>query len=230
MKSRWLPLKPEATRLRRLGKSLPHIEAELGIPRSTLSGWLRDVPLTERHRKLLDKRWREGLVAARVKASEWHRTQKELRLKRISDECEEFLADIRPDDRPLLEIAMALLYLGEGAKKSNATVLGNSDPLILRFYIRGLQALYSVPIEKIYCELHLRADQDPEKMKRYWSRAVGVPLRNFRSVSLDKRTAGSATYSHYKGVCLVRCGRVEIQRRLVYIARGFCEKVAQISR
>lgn len=111
-------------------------------------------------------------------------------------------------------------------KRNVGTSLGSSDTRIAKFFIRCLLTIYGMPKEKIKCYLHLRADQSPEKMKLYWSHELRLPLANFGKASIDKRTEGKATYPHYKGVCLIECGRVDIQRRLMYIAYGFCERIA----
>ena len=103
--------------------------------------------------------------------------------------------------------------------------MGNSDPLILNFFISGLQKVYQVPLADIKCELHLRADQNPNALKKYWSKTLGIPFINFGAAVTDIRTKGTATYPHYKGVCVVRCSRVAIQRKLLYIAKGFCEQI-----
>ena len=45
MQSKWFELKPTAVKLRRKGFSIGKIEYNLGIPRSTLSGWLKNIEL-----------------------------------------------------------------------------------------------------------------------------------------------------------------------------------------
>ncbi len=119
-----------------------------------------------------------------------------------------------------------MLYLGEGAK-TNSTTLASSDARIARFFVSSLQTLYDVPTEKIRCHLHLRSDQDPEELVRYWSKTLKLPRENFGKPLIDKRTVRSKTYDHYKGVCSISCGRVAIQRRLMYIANGFCDELAK---
>ena len=39
------------------------------------------------------------------------------------------------------------------------------DPLILKFFIKALNKNYGITPNKIKCELHLRADQNPQKLK-----------------------------------------------------------------
>lgn len=225
MRSRFEHLHSKAISLRKTGNSIGSIEKELQIPRSTLSGWFKNLDLTPAQRKKLERNWREGLVTARIKAVEWHNNGKRERIRIAEDSANDFLQKIPTNDRTTREIALAFLYLGEGAKTKSRTNLGSSDLRIAKFFVRGLMELYEVPAEKIRCSLHLRADQNVTELTDYWSVSLGLPKANFGKASIDKRTAGKETYSHYKGVCLVSCGRVDIQRRLMYIANSFCDRV-----
>lgn len=227
MISKWLGLKAQAVTLRRHGTSIKDIEKRLGIPRSTLSGWLRNVKLSKYHKDRLEQRWKNALVTARKSAILWHNLQKSERLKRASEEGAVVLSKIKTQDPAVFELALAMLYLGEGMRQTPTTAVGNSNPLVLQFFVGGLRQLYNIPTENIRCEIHLRADQNPDGIKRYWSRVLGLPISNFGKPSVDVRTKGSKTYSHYKGVCVVRCNRVAIQRRLMYIANNFCMQIVQ---
>jgi len=224
MISRWSHLKTKAISERKRGKSLKDVELSLGIPKSTLSGWFKYIELTNLQKQLLRKRHNQSLSEARKTARNWHKEQKVKRLERAESEAGETLIHIG-NNKELQELALAMLYLGEGFKKSGGTGMGNSDPLILKFFIKTLQSVYNLKLENIGIYLHLRADQNIKSMKKYWSKELDIPLDRFRKVSVDKRTVKTKTYSHYKGVCLINCGNVAIQRKLVYIARKFCERV-----
>ena len=224
MKSKWEHLKVKAIELRKNGNSIRSIRDELGIPLSTLSGWLRNIQLTSEQEQILYEKWKIGLSNARIKAVEWHNAGKAERLLKAKSEANFILKDIQTDNHSL-ELALAFLYLGEGGK-GDQTCLGSSDSNIASFFITSILYLYKIPIEKIKCYLHLRVDQDEISLKQFWSVELGVPLENFGKTSFDKRTVGKPTYNDYKGVCLIECGRVEIQRRLMYIATGYCDKVS----
>jgi len=213
-------------KLRKDGNSIGSIETRLGIPRSTLSYWFRNIVLSEKQKKILKKRWKEGLVFARTEAVKWHHESRKTHIAEVAESAEKMLDSLDVKNKVLIELALAFLYLGEGSKMNDATSIGSSDLRIAKFFVRCLTEIYGVPIEKIKCYLHLRADQNPEKLKRYWSKELMLPLSNFGKASLDKRTLGKPTYPHYKGVCLIGCGRVDIQRRMMYIANGFCEKIS----
>jgi hypothetical protein len=225
MKSRWYELKDKAISLRKKGFSIGKIERDLGIPRSTLSGWLKNIKLNEKQKKALIQDRHSGLMKARQKAILWHNAQKQKRLKQAEEGARAILKNIDINNNFFLEIAMAFLYLGEGSKKNIETALGSSDPKILKFFLKGLQRVYKIDINKIKCELHLRADQNPVKMKRYWSETLHLPISNFNQVYIDKRTTGTVTYPHYMGVCHMRCGNVAIQRKLIFLANLYCEKL-----
>ena len=212
--------------MRKRGASIRDVEKQLGIPRSTLSGWFRNVELSEKKKKLLEKKRADALIAARKKAVIWHNAKKAERLALAAFEAGETLQKLDTNRSEIVELALALLYLGEGAKGSNGILLGNSDPLILKFFVQAMRTIYNVPTESIKCELHLRADQNEDVMKKYWSKALGIPEANFCKTSVDQRTVGTVTFPYYKGVCVVRCSRVAIQRKLLYIGRGFCEEIA----
>ena len=226
MTSKWFRLKKKALRLRKQGKSFRDIENLLGIPRSTLSGWFKNIVLDKKYQIKLHKNWVNALKKARKEAVKWHNNQKETRLKTAQEQALKVLSQINFKDKSIIELALSLLYLGEGFKMNGGTGMGNSDPLILRFFIKSLEECFNLNVNKIKCELHLRADQNPILTKQYWSKELNIPLENFTSISVDKRTIGSSTYPTYNGVCVLRCGNIAIQRRLLYLARNFCKEIA----
>jgi len=225
VKSRWFELKDNAVRLRKRGFSIGKIERRLGVSRSTLSGWFKDITLTERQKEKLLQGWRYGLVKARRKAVLWHNEQKEKRLKDARDQALQILSKIDAEDIHILELALSILYLGEGGKITEETTLGSTDPLILKFFISSLEKIYGFNVDRVHCELHIRADQNHQKVKNFWSKELSLPLKNFKSVIIDKRTVGSKTYKNYKGVCTLRCGNVAIKRRLINLSKLYCEEI-----
>lgn len=226
MESKWKHLKEKALNLRRQGISMTEIEHDLGIARSTLSHWFRDVKLNNRAVALLRTKKRVALEKARVSAVAWHNRERIKRLKVAESSALSVLSKINQADQNTLEIALAMLYFGEGAKTGTLGI-GNSDPLILRFFLDSVRRLYGLDKNGMSFNLHLRADQDPSVLVLYWARKLGISPARFGASSIDKRTIGKPTYSDYKGVCTVSCGNVAIQRKLVYLSRAFCERAIE---
>lgn len=226
MISKWHHLKEEAMTLRRSGMSMTVIERRLGIARSTLSGWFKEIPLNEAQRTRLMKNSQDGWKKARERAVESHRAQKALRLLEAKTQALKTLDQIELTDE-VLDLAFAMLYYGEGAK-SGTTSIASSDPKILRFVLYVLNRNYAVTPKMIRCDLHLRMDQDGDTLKQYWASQLRLPLECFRYVAFDKRSEGKPTYERYKGVCVIACHRVAIQRKIMYLYKLFCEKIEQL--
>ena len=227
MKSKWFDKKPDAVKLRKSGLSIGVIEKRLAIPRSTLSGWFKGVILTKKQQKVLFEKWKNGLVAARKKAMVWHHAEKKRRLEIAREDAQKVVNMIDLEDESVRDVILAMLYLGEGCKSNDTTSMGNSDPLIMKTFLAILVRNYGVDIKKVRCSLNIRADQDIEKLKKFWIRELGLSKENMKYVYVDKRTIGSKTYPTYKGVCTIECGNVAIKRKLLNISRGLCEKIAR---
>jgi hypothetical protein len=224
MRSKWFDHKETAISMRQSGMSMTTIGRKLGIPRSTLSGWFRSVELTDEQREKLASNSREGWRRAREKAVEAHRAGKALRLLEAKRNAQRVIDELELSPA-VLDLAFAFLYLGEGAKKGSSS-LASSDPMILRFVIAVLKKNYGVKPDELRCDLHLRMDQDADTLKSYWAAELKLSVAQFRYVAFDKRSAGQPTYDHYKGVCVLYCGSIAIQRKLIYLYNLFCEKVA----
>ena len=221
MKSKWSHLKPRAIQLRKQGKSLPYIHTTLHIPKSTLSYWMKDVLLTESQKAKLHQNWKDALVKARRGAAKWHNQQKADRLAVAKTQAIHTLKNVDLKDPAILELSLAVLYLAEGYKKNPETGLGSSDPVTLRFFLKGIETIFDYDASSVRCELYLRADQDPLTLKKYWAKELSLPLKNFKQVHNDQRSAGKPTYETYKGVCSLRCGNIAIRRRLVFLAEEY---------
>lgn len=215
----------DAIKLRRKGLSIRVIEKRLGINRSTVGGWLRDVKLTAQQKRKLHKDWENGLIEARKKAVKWHNAQKSARLEDAKKQSDAVLQNLNFDNSDILDLVLAFLYFGEGFKTNEETGIGNADPLILKTFLYILRKNYKIDTKSIRCELYLRADQNGDDMKSYWSKELDIPVENFKQVNFDKRTIDSKTYSNYHGVCSLRCANVAIKRKLINISRDFCERL-----
>ena len=223
MKSQLIELKPIARAMRQRGKSLALIESALDVPRSTLHGWCKDIQLTAEQKAVIKCRQLEALAKARLLASEKHRDAKKQRLLAAQLAAAKTMSEL-PQNNAILELALAMLYWGEG-KKSQTTALGSSDPEMIAFFVKSLRTLYSVNDASFTCELHLRDDQKPEVEIDFWQSVLHLPRASFKRVFHDKRTNGRNTFADYHGVCLVYCSNIAIQRKLVYLYKLFCDKV-----
>lgn len=192
----------QAVALRRQGLSYKQIRALIGGSMSTLSIWLRDVPLSERQRrKLFQRRVSNGRASGQ--ANRERRLRKEAEIRRST------AADIRSmTDRDLF-IAGVVAYAAEGKKKkawqtSVMTQFTNSDPRMILLFLRWLD-LMGLDRSSLSFRVAIHQDADVEGALSYWSEVTGVPIEHFMRTTLKKgnpktrrRNVGPA----YRG-CLV---------------------------
>lgn len=224
MKSRWFEYKETVIALRKKGYSMTTIERQFGIPRSTLSGWFKTVILTEEQRTSLMQSKSDGWKKARENAVIAHRLQKQTRIDVARSQALRSFEALPLENDAVLELALAMLYFGEGSKK-NATALGASDPKMILFFIKSCEKLYGVDRTKNRYDLHLRYDQDEVIEKAYWADKLHIDPSLIKYASFDKRTVGKPTRAGYHGVCQVKIGSISIQRRLIALYNVYCNSV-----
>lgn len=98
-----------------------------------------------------------------------------------------------------------MLYLCEGSKRNGGSLcFGNSDPTIIRLFLRLFRICYPVDEGKFRCTVQCRADQDLKQLPLFWSKVTQIPLNQFYRSRVDQRTIGLPTKKvDYKGVCRI---------------------------
>lgn len=174
--------------LRQRGMSYSQIKQKLGVAKSTLSGWLKDMPLSPerikelRHGEAHIEKIRQTKLAKKLmrRASVYKQVSKDISHSKSKD----FVAGF-------------YLYWAEGTKTSEYSVsLANSDPSMIRCFISWMYLL-GVPKEQLRMRLHVYSDQDEPKLRRFWSKQTGIPIKNFTK-SYCKQTLSSR--KTYKGM------------------------------
>jgi DNA-binding transcriptional MerR regulator len=184
-----------ALKLRRNGLSYSDIKTRLNVSKSTLSLWLRDLPLTrERINEL-----RSNSPRRIERYRETMRLKKETRLSAVFKKAQK---DIGSLSKREIFIAGLFLYWGEGGKTKPYTIsLTNTDPNMIRFYMLWLKEL-GVPLSKIKVCLHLYSDMDIHKATQFWSDILHIPKTQFRTPHIKKVDSSKVFYRGYgQGTC-----------------------------
>jgi len=167
----------------------------------------------------------DALRKARLKASVWHNNQKRTSYPRCRKTCKQKLIKSIPrNSDEILELALAMLYFGEGSKKGT-TSMGAADPLMLSFFLASIERVYHLDRNNFRYDLHLRYDQDELQLKEIWSKQLCVSIDKFKYVSRDKRSIGKPTRNGYPGVCQIFIGDISIRRRLISLYNIYCSEV-----
>lgn len=214
-------VRQDARRLRQEGRSLREISEELGIPKNTLSLWLRDIELTpDQHTRLQEMKLQAGFAneRARFVAGEWHRRQRMNRIEIERQKAEALLNGLE-QSMHANHIAAAMLYLAEGSKGKTVFAFANSNPDIIRYWLYLLRTSFPLDESKFRLRIMIRADQDSVEIRDYWTNVTSIG--KCQPVFTDLRTVGkSATYAGYKGVCTIYYNDVSIRRYLDAVAHS----------
>jgi transcriptional regulator with XRE-family HTH domain len=154
----------EARRLRReQGCSVKEICTLLGVSKSSVSVWVRDIDLTEEQRAALMKR--HSGYAGQHKGSKAVR-QKHLEL-RVQYQDEGRAKALQKDP---LHIAGCMLYWAEGRKDRNSLCITNSDADMMQFYMRFLRESLCVENDRIrvYLNCYVSNGLSLEEIEDYW--------------------------------------------------------------
>jgi transcriptional regulator with XRE-family HTH domain len=162
----------ECRRLRReLGLPVKEIARRVSVSQSSVSLWVRDVPLTPEQLEAL----RQMNPAYNRQLRGATRNAERGRARRLASQNHgRELA--RASETP--HAAGSMLYWAEGDKGSrNAARLSNSDPEVLRFFLRFLRTYFDVPDEKLRPTCHLFADhvERQHEIEEFWLDTCDLP-------------------------------------------------------
>jgi hypothetical protein len=157
----------QARQLRRTGLPVAEIAAHLGVAKSSVSLWVRDVEFSPLPRPPRGRR-RDPNALQRRKRAEIDRLVEEgrARIGRLSER--EFL------------VAGVALYAGEGAKRDGAVKFANSDPRMITFHCAWLRRLFEIDEARLRVRLYLHEGLDLDASVAFWSELTGIPPSQFQ--------------------------------------------------
>jgi hypothetical protein len=201
-------LRARARELRAHGLDYEEIAGALGISKSSVSLWVRDLSRPERlSYEECRKRSAEG--ARRYWAAE--RPVREAARAATRAAAADQIGSIT--DRELL-IAGAIAYWCEGAKnkpdrRADRVIFTNSDPGLVRLFLRFLDVT-GTPRTNATFRICIHESADLEASQRYWLEMTGAPAEQFRRPTLKRhnpKTIRKNTGDEYHG-----CLRVDVRQ------------------
>ncbi|MEV4440512.1 hypothetical protein AB0K09_16100 [Streptomyces sp. NPDC049577] len=191
-------LRARARELRVAGRSYDEIVTELGVSKSSVSLWVRDLPkpqrTAERMREIAEARW-----------APYRATREAERLDARQKAAGEIGA---MTDRELFLVGVGL-YWSEGTKSKphrprERVAFINSDPDMICLYLRWL-ALLGVKRERLRFFVMIHENADVAAAERFWAELVGVEVGALGKTTLKKHNAKTVRKNvgeHYRG-CLI---------------------------
>lgn len=181
--------------LRAQAWTLQQIADELGVAKSSVSLWVRDVIFEPKPRQRPAFRNPSSLHLAKLAEID---AMNELGVQRVgvlSDEA--FLA------------AGIALFAGEGAKGNGRVKFANSDPMMVSFFCRWLRTFFAVDEARLRVTVYLHRGLDMDAAQQHWSEVTSVPLAQFRKGHRPVPDPSIRVTKHEFGCCyfMLSCSR-----------------------
>ena len=151
--------------LRAEGYTIPEIADMVGVSKSSVSMWVRDVPYVLRRPAYGHRSHRGPNALARRKADE---------IEALLDAGRDRIGELT--EREFLVTGTAL-YAGEGGKGS--LKFANSDPRMIRFFCDWLRHFFDIDEARLRLRLYLHEGLDLQAANRFWAELTGIPEAQF---------------------------------------------------
>ena len=213
-------LRESALLLRKEGYSLAEISEQLHISKSTASLWMRTVALEQTAKERISSKRTE----ARARAAQTNRRKKDERLTIVQEYAKSVLKGIDlPEDTSRL--LCSLLYWCEGAKlrKSSTFSFMNSDPNLVKTFMRLMRSGFPIDERKLRLQVHLHEYHDSQKQLLFWSNLTNIPLSQCLK-PYHKPHTGIRTREGYQGCASIRYLDIQLGRKIEAIGKLFIEQ------
>jgi hypothetical protein len=151
----------------------------LGVSKSSISLWVRDIELSPEQRARLDARsLPKRLAGAKTNAA------RGLARRRAAQRLGRQQA--RSGDP--LHLAGCMLFWAEGSRRRDGVEFVNSDPAMVAFFVQFLRSCYGVADSKIRVTCNLFADHGDRlrQVEDYWLDTLGLPRTSLRKSTVNR--------------------------------------------
>jgi hypothetical protein len=166
--------------------SMKEIERILGVSRSSVSLWVRDIELTKEQEAALtaqnpSRRYGRNGWAANIERGRLRRRRYQLAGRRRAREGDPVYT------------AGCMLYWGEGWKCRGSVQLSNSDPEVIRFFARFLRECFGVSNDRMRIVCHLFADHSARQheIENFWLGVADLPRSSLRKSMVNHYSRAS---------------------------------------
>lgn len=212
-----LQQKQQAISLRKRGMSMNEISEMVGVAKSTVSLWVRDVSVSKQGRKLLELKMSNGQKSGIIA----RKKQTEEKLLFAQKQALEII-EVLPQSQDIYKLYCALLYWCEGSKSNQDSYFAftNSDPALIKAFMFLLRESFVLDEKKFRVCVHLHEYHNEHKELLFWSKNTNIPLSQFIS-SYKKPNTGLSYKKEYHGCAQVRYNDVNLAREIQALAREF---------
>jgi AcrR family transcriptional regulator len=157
------------------GAAINEIARRVGVSKSSVSLWVRDIELTAEQRQAL-------LERNPAYNRQMSGTQKQAATRRAERIAYQQDGRRRARRRDPEFVAGCMLYWAEGSKGRNQLQFSNADPVMARFFVDFLKTHFALRGDEIRITCHLYADhiEKQAEIEDHWLDALTLPRESLR--------------------------------------------------
>ena len=122
--------------------------------------------------------------------------------------------------------AGAALYAGEGRKGGGEVCFANTNPEIMRLFMRWLRTFFDIDESRLRVRLYLHEELDVDESNEFWSDVLGIPLSQFPPTQLVKSRGDYRQSKHIRGCASVRYCDAQTHRRIMGLMKALLSSAA----
>jgi hypothetical protein len=191
-----------ARELRAQAWTLTEIASELGVSKSSVSVWVRDVDFTPRPRT-------RGHPAGPKHPM---RLKKDAEIEQCRRDAQAWVGELTEREITMFVLG---LYAGEGNKTGGAVGMANTNPTYLKVFLTWLRATFDVDESRLRGALYLHEGLDLAAAIRFWSHLLDIPSSQFTKPYRAVPDPSIRSSKHLNGCPTIRYSSSLILRRVM---------------
>jgi hypothetical protein len=198
--------------LRAQNRTLADIAQTLGVSKSSVSLWVRDVPFTPTLRLRGPHRHPHPAHEAKLRQIEELNREGRARIGALSEEA--------------LFVAGVALYAGEGSKTDGEVRFSNSDPAMVRLFCAWFRRFFDVDEKRLRGRLYLHQGLDLIATEAFWSALANIPTDQFHKPYRAVADPSIRRNKHEHGCFSVGYGCSRTHREVMGLVRALLSSEA----
>lgn len=212
--------KEDAVRLRKTGQSYSQIQKTLNISKSTLSSWLKDIPLSREAQKQISDRVNSTSIQALIRRNKNQTALAKIQSDQIRSAAAKETHTLHTN--PLFLTGVSL-YWAEGYKKGaygskwKCVDFANSDPEMIRLMMTFFRTFCITDDSEIKIQVIAHHNISADDAVLFWSEVTAIPKEQFIKTQLkaSKASQGKRGNSLTHGTVHIRMYDVRLFFRIV---------------
>lgn len=206
--------KLQAIAQRKQGRTVTEIAEYLKVSKSSVSCWVRNIPLSQKAQSRLSRKITAGQLAG----------TKSIRARTASIEKGHFEFAYKQGSELIynqnhIRTICALIYWCEGAKKVDRVDFTNADPQLVQLFLNFFRSAFALDESKFRVCLHLHTYHNTTKQISFWSNVTKISKKQFTK-PYQKTNTGVQIRENYQGCASIRYHEADVARQLLATAKA----------